>query len=242
MVNVGSFSYNLGRVELLNWVNITLKTGFKKIEDTFTCAPYCQLIDSIYPGTVPMARLNWNAKADFERVNNLKILQQAFQKNDIDRAIDVARVSKGRLMDNLEVLQYIYVLFDRVGGAFENYNPIERRAYGKSHPISNVNPQKLTSTTMQGQSIRRRTQPMAKGSRKSGLIDLNPSPLRPAKQLQQQLAQSNLERDFYRNKLRKIELLVEYNDADLAKQIKDILFASDGYNVVYPNEVPTEVF
>lgn len=40
-----------------------------------TGAAYIQIMDAIYPGTVPMHKVNWNAKYTHEFVNNYKILQ-----------------------------------------------------------------------------------------------------------------------------------------------------------------------
>ena len=54
-----------------------------------TGAAYCKLLDLIYPGNVPMGKVNWKAKFDYEYVNNFKILQQSFTKLNILKHIDV---------------------------------------------------------------------------------------------------------------------------------------------------------
>ena len=64
-----------------------------KIEECATGAVYCQVIDAIY-GNVPVAKCKWGAKQQFEYVENYKILQQAFAKNDIKRYIDVSIVTQ----------------------------------------------------------------------------------------------------------------------------------------------------
>ena len=46
-------------------------------------------MDAIYPGTFSMAKLKWIAKSDYEYIENYKILQQAFAKNDVKRHIEV---------------------------------------------------------------------------------------------------------------------------------------------------------
>lgn len=43
-----------------------------------------QIIDSIY-GNVPMSKLNFSAKAEYEYVVNYKVMQEAFKRNKIDK-------------------------------------------------------------------------------------------------------------------------------------------------------------
>lgn len=47
-------------------------------------------MDAVYPGTVAMSKVKWQAKHDYEFVENFKVLQQAFAKNDIKKHIDVS--------------------------------------------------------------------------------------------------------------------------------------------------------
>ena len=56
---------DLSRGELLNWVNELLKTNLTKIEQLGTGAIYCQLVDALYPGKIPMSKVNWKAKFDY---------------------------------------------------------------------------------------------------------------------------------------------------------------------------------
>ncbi len=50
----------------------------QKVEQCATGAVYCQVIDAIYPGSVQMNKVNWQAKHDYEYAYNYKILQSAF--------------------------------------------------------------------------------------------------------------------------------------------------------------------
>jgi microtubule-associated protein, RP/EB family len=43
-----------------------------------------------------MGKVKWNAKHDYEYVENYKVLQQAFLKNDIKRYIDVDKLIKAK--------------------------------------------------------------------------------------------------------------------------------------------------
>jgi microtubule-associated protein, RP/EB family len=49
----------------LNWVNELLKANLAKIEQLGTGAVYCHLLEALYPGKVPMGKVNWKAKFDY---------------------------------------------------------------------------------------------------------------------------------------------------------------------------------
>jgi RP/EB family microtubule-associated protein len=96
-------AFFVGRGELLAWINDTFQLSLTKVEQCATGAVYCQIIDAIY-GNVPMAKVKWGAKHDYEFVENFKVLQQAFAKNEIKRHIDVDKLIKAKYQDNLEML------------------------------------------------------------------------------------------------------------------------------------------
>lgn len=51
-----------------------LSINLSKIEDTASGAVACQLMDYMFPGSIPMKRVNWEAKSDFQSIENDKIL------------------------------------------------------------------------------------------------------------------------------------------------------------------------
>lgn len=94
------------RTELLLWLNSTLDLDYVKVEQCGTGAAYCQLMDSIY-GNVPMVKVKFgHTLSDYDARNNMKILQAAFNKHKISKLIEVERLIKCRLQDNLELLQW----------------------------------------------------------------------------------------------------------------------------------------
>jgi RP/EB family microtubule-associated protein len=122
----------VGRKEILEWINVTCELNLSKIEDTASGAVSCLLLDIMYPGQVPLHRVNWAANKSFEYVGNYKILQTAFTKLKIDRHIDVDRLISGRAMDNLEFMQWFKRYFEiQSGTRGADYDPAVARGRGK---------------------------------------------------------------------------------------------------------------
>lgn len=54
--------YFVPRGEILKWINQVLKLDLTHIEQLASGAVYCQLLDAMCPGLVPMHKLNWKAR------------------------------------------------------------------------------------------------------------------------------------------------------------------------------------
>jgi len=136
------------RTELLTWLNDLLQLNYTKIEQCGTGAALCQIMDSIYPGDVPLRRVNFTTNLEYEYIQNFKILQQVFDKHGIQKAIPVQRLMKCRFQDNLEFLQWMKKFWDTyyTGNA---YDAVARRSAtakkGTKKSISTVKPRVVTS-------------------------------------------------------------------------------------------------
>lgn len=66
-------------------------------------------MDAIYPGTFNLSKVKWNAKFDYEFVENYKVLQNAFDKNGIKKHIDVSTLTS-----------FVLVRFEYILAVFKN--------------------------------------------------------------------------------------------------------------------------
>jgi len=124
-------AYFVGRAELLDFFNTLLSLNLQKIEQTATGAVACQLTEYIFPGSIPMSRVNWEARSDYEYIANYKLLQNAFTKHNVQRHVDVNKLIRAKYQDNLEFCQWMKAFFDQTGAHRDEYDGKAVRARGK---------------------------------------------------------------------------------------------------------------
>jgi RP/EB family microtubule-associated protein len=74
---------NLGRLELLAWLNEIIDADYPKVENCSDGVAYCQLVDYLRPdkpNVIPLTKLNYQAKNQSEFQRNLEIFQNAVKK------------------------------------------------------------------------------------------------------------------------------------------------------------------
>ena len=120
-------AYFASKSELLTWVSTTLNLEIKSIEETQTGAIFCQLLDALHPGTVRMNKVNWRAKLETEYISNFKLFQQGLSNNNIDKPINIQRLSKGKTMELIELLQWLYGHYISLGTETNNYDAVKKR-------------------------------------------------------------------------------------------------------------------
>ncbi|XP_020802937.1 microtubule-associated protein RP/EB family member 1-like [Drosophila serrata] len=108
----GRTSEDLSRLELLDWVNESLKAQFTKIDELCTGAAYCQFMDMLFPNIINMDRVKCftNEETDFKQ--NFKILEASFKKMSVDKQIPSEKLIKRCFQHHLQFLKWFKKFFD----------------------------------------------------------------------------------------------------------------------------------
>ncbi|KAG7382930.1 Microtubule-associated protein RP/EB member 1 [Phytophthora pseudosyringae] len=121
----------VGRTELLAWLNALCATELTRVEQASSGAVACQVVDALYPGQMPMSRVDWTAARPHDCLGNYKLLQQSLAALKIDKHIPVDKLVRGKCQDNLAFLQWLKALYDRHEWPRQPYDALARRARGK---------------------------------------------------------------------------------------------------------------
>ncbi|KAL8211053.1 hypothetical protein R6Q57_005490 [Mikania cordata] len=244
--NIGMMdsAYFVGRSEILAWINSTLQLNLSKVEEACSGAVHCQLMDAAHPGIVPIHKVNFDAKSEYDMIQNYKVLQDVFNKLKITKHIEVSKLVKGRPLDNLEFMQWMKRYCDSVSGCgHHNYNPMERREAckgGKDVSKKSAPPQSArgtTTTAPKSHPSRRGDAPPPVHSTGPPAKSVKPSSNASVSAYDQQITELKLtmdslekERDFYFAKLRDIEILCQspnISNLPAIEAITRILYAAE---------------
>lgn len=227
----------------------------------------------MYPSHVPMHKVNWGAKQNFEIVANYKVLQDCFTKLHIDKHIEVTRLIGGRYMDNLEFMQWFKRFFEMSVTDLGEYDPKAQRAKGKGAASLKPGASKAGGTKTGAARVatkivqKENKEPVAPKTAPAATTR-NKSPQVPAKQesssssslendriatelkssnqiltqnvehLKGEIAGLEKERDFYFDKLRDVEILLQeledsgQGNETIASIFKILYATADGFEAV----------
>ncbi|CAM9428051.1 unnamed protein product [Choristocarpus tenellus] len=102
-------------MEVLGWINQVAETDYHKIEHLCDGIAYCHVLDALFPGKVPLERLDFNARSRGDFARNLRIFQAAVSSCGQHVEVSVDSLSAGKYKDNLELSQWCYQLVSRTG-------------------------------------------------------------------------------------------------------------------------------
>ncbi|KAJ1694156.1 hypothetical protein LUZ63_010854 [Rhynchospora breviuscula] len=243
-IGIMDSAYFVGRNEIVAWINSTLQLSISKVEETAPGAVACQLMDAVHPGMVPMHKVKFDAKNEYDMIQNYKVLQDVFNKLKITKHVEVNKLIKGRPLDNLEFMQWMKRYCDSVnGGAASNYNAMERREISKGGKETN----KKAAAPSQANGKSSGPAPRAHASQNTRRNDAHSTsaPQRNVKSSSNSGAHAHdeqitelkvfidsleKERDFYFSKLRDIEILCQTPEIDhlpIVGAIQKILYSTE---------------
>ncbi|KAM8936392.1 microtubule-associated protein RP/EB family member 1-like [Lycaon pictus] len=227
-VNVYSTSVtsdNLSRHDTLAWINESLQLNLIKIEQLCSGAAYCQFMDMLFPGSIALKKVKFQAKLEHEYIQNFKILQAGFKRMGVDKIIPVDQLVKGKFQDNFEFVQWFKKFFDANYDG-KDYDPVAARqgqetavapslvapALNKSKkPLSSssavphrpIATHRTTATPKAGLSVVRKNPGVGNRDDKAAELMQQVNVLKHHRRLGER------ERDFYFGKLRNIELICQ---------------------------------
>ncbi|KAL3671001.1 hypothetical protein V7S43_004185 [Phytophthora oleae] len=245
----------VGRTELLAWLNELCATELTRVEQARS-ALACQVLDALYPGEIPISRVDWSATQPYECMHNYKLLQQSFSALKINKQIPVDKLVRGKYQDKLEFLQWLKAFYDRHKSPQKRYDAVARRSEEKGGAQYNSKPGVAANPL-----LKKRTKASRHMNQRCSVGDVDDKEVtdvlekledmkiktdeleREKETLVKQIGElrANVgrleeERDFYYKKLQDIEELV--HDAELSKttsaqtnllglSILDVLFATE---------------
>ncbi|XP_063064322.1 uncharacterized protein LOC134456735 [Engraulis encrasicolus] len=106
-------SEQLTENELLHWINQLLTSGFTKVDQICSGAPFCQLINLLFPGSVNLERVKFQAQQELDILHNYSLLQVAFRKNGIAKTIPVETLIQGQSKDAFHLLLWFKDFFNQ---------------------------------------------------------------------------------------------------------------------------------
>lgn len=246
----------MSKTQILSWINEFLGLSYSKIEQTCSGVVALQVMDALFPGMVPLSKVNFNAKYDYEYAKNLKVLQGVFVKAGIEKVIDIDKLSKGKYQDNLEFMQWLKTFFEANWKDDAEYDAVGRRQCLAPEPkvlpkcpISDVTNENTAPTN--GVAAAKAQRPPSARSQSTiappttaaaHVAPANVTRLqtkidgqaRQIAELKEERGALEKQRDFYYGKLRNIEILLDDDTilnadiAELRSTLQSILFNPAG--------------
>ncbi|ELU18870.1 hypothetical protein CAPTEDRAFT_180168 [Capitella teleta] len=233
---------NMSRHDMVAWINDMLQANFSKIEELASGAAYCQFMDMLFPGCLPLKKVKFNTKLEHEFIQNFKLVQNSFKKLAVDKVIPVERLVKAKFQDNFEFVQWFKKFFDAncqdieydalamrggepLGGGGTGRKPVASRAPAPRAPVARAAPRPAGSQrTASNSSTPSKPAPTASrvtsartaapAAKQNNIVDTARVDELTAQLQEMTVSVEGLEkeRDFYFGKLRDIEVLCQENE------------------------------
>ncbi|XP_026842995.1 microtubule-associated protein RP/EB family member 2-like [Drosophila persimilis] len=104
----------MSRSALMSWVSCLLKVKYTEVGEMVTGVPYCQMMAHMFPGCIDMRRLKVSQYLDSDEcIHNLVLLQDAFRRLGIDKAVPIESIARNSFKASLEFLQWFKKFYDK---------------------------------------------------------------------------------------------------------------------------------
>ncbi|KAJ8412277.1 hypothetical protein AAFF_G00145440 [Aldrovandia affinis] len=100
------------RYKLLGWLNKSLQTDFTQVEETCSGAVFCQLMDWLYPESLDLTQVKFQAQEKVDFIHNYSLLQSSFLKMGVTKCVPVEDLIRGKFRDCFTFLKWFKMFFD----------------------------------------------------------------------------------------------------------------------------------
>ncbi|XP_036388708.1 uncharacterized protein LOC118780367 [Megalops cyprinoides] len=114
------------RFELLAWLNESLQTKFNKVEQVCSGAAFCQMMDWLFPGSINIKEVHFQAQTETEFFHNYSLLQTAFRTTGVTKLLRVEGLIQGNFEDTFTLLKWFKLFFEANFNG-QKYDPIVAR-------------------------------------------------------------------------------------------------------------------
>ncbi|KAJ8360912.1 hypothetical protein SKAU_G00174370 [Synaphobranchus kaupii] len=146
------------RFVLLAWLNESLQTKFIQVEEICSGAVYCQLMDWLYPRSLDLAQVKFQAQEEADFIHNYSLLQASFTKMGVTKSVPVEDLIKGKFRDNFTFLKWFKKFFD-VNFRGQIYCPLEARDGQTIHSVKLIGTAPLTRSVVDQPALRVKSVP-----------------------------------------------------------------------------------
>uniref|UniRef100_A0A452VIK3 Microtubule-associated protein RP/EB family member 1 n=1 Tax=Ursus maritimus TaxID=29073 RepID=A0A452VIK3_URSMA len=263
-VNVYSTSVtsdNLSRHDMLAWINESLQLSLTKIEQLCSGAAYCQFMDMLFPGSIALKKVKFQAKLEHEYIQNFKILQAGFKRMGVDKWFkkffdanydgkDYDPVAARQGQETAVAPSLVAPALNKpkkpLSSSSADASPLypsgkktsQRDSFPAQKMVAKIAPQRpiathrTTATPKAGPGVVRKNPGVGNGDDEAAEL------MQQVNVLKLTVEDLEKERDFYFGKLRNIELICQENEGEnnpVLQRIVDILYATDE-GFVIPDE------
>ena len=89
----------LGRRELLNWLNRAAACEYADLTECSDGVAFCELLEAMHPGVVPLHRVHYAARREDARLHNLGLLHTGLQRVGVTCPTDVRKLAAAKFGD-----------------------------------------------------------------------------------------------------------------------------------------------